>query len=150
MTSMAFMVRRRRALAMMLAGALVLTAGAAVASANNVPHPELRVNLFVPPATMPADTPFWIGQGFATDASQGEVPADGAPGFASFELYVDGSAVPLRKDVEFAGGAAAPTVGIVWYHNFATGLAGGTHHFEGRWVAAGSLILQLEADVLFA
>jgi hypothetical protein len=147
MPSMQLGGRRRMALPMVLASALLVSAGVGIASANSVPHPELRINLFVPPATMPADTPFWIGHGFSI--APDELPADSVPGAATFELYVDGSAVSLRKDVEYAGGNSVDSVAFIWYRNFDQGLPAGEHRFEGRWYVDGAIFLELGADVLF-
>lgn len=137
----------RRIFVPVLAITAVLLASAP-AAANSIPRTGDRLNLFVPPATAPADTPFWVGHGFATEPP--ELPAAIADGSAWFELYVDGAAVSLRKDVDFLGGASVESVNIGWFHNFADGLPSGSHHFEGRWyVYGGVLQLQLEADVLF-
>jgi hypothetical protein len=147
MTSMRRDGRRIRALPSLLAGALLLTAGVGFASANSVPHPDLQMNLFTPTATMPADTAFWVGHGFST-ASQ-ELPSAIVRASAVFELYVDGSPVALRRDVEFEGGEAVESVGMIWYRNFEMGLPAGEHHFEGRWYVYGGLFMNLEADILF-
>jgi hypothetical protein len=147
MASFRFIGTRTRVLTATLALAVLLGANLGVASANSIPHPDIRINLFVPPPTAPANTAFWIGHGFGMDS--GELPSDVAPGSEQFQLYVDGTAVGLHKDLEFKGGASAGSVSALWYHTFTDGLPAGEHSFVGRWYQDGSLTGELVAVVLF-
>jgi hypothetical protein len=52
--------------------ALTVFAVVPAADANSVPTTGTRIALFIPPATFPANTPFYIEQGFACQAIVGE------------------------------------------------------------------------------
>jgi len=135
----------RRAAVVATSLALLLAIGAP-ATANSIPRSGDQLSLFPAPSTMPADTAFWMGYGFTTVLP--ELPSVAVDGTAVFELWVDGSPVKLRRDVEFRGGATGG-VRVDYYHNFLDGLPAGEHSFEARWAVNGSPILEKSVVVTF-
>ena len=97
------------------------------------------------PSVFQADTPFWIGYGFASDAgASGEV--GGVPEGTRFELDVDGLPVALASEVRRERGVIARKTERA---GFEVGLYAGWHTFHGRWYDAGRLLLSNRVSVEF-
>jgi hypothetical protein len=107
-----------------------------------------RIGIFpggATPTVYPADTPFWIGYGFAPDV--GGSDAEHALGEETrFELDVDGSHVEMQSEVEMKGATPVRRTDLV---DFSEGLSAGWHEFVGRWYDAGKLILSSRASIEF-
>ncbi|HEX2428928.1 MAG TPA: hypothetical protein VHI53_13430 [Gaiellaceae bacterium] len=122
--------------------ALVVT----VSPANGMGDTEGRIGIFPGGATTtmyPADTPFWVGYGFAAD-SEGDTGLDEAT--TRFELDVDGQAVSMRTDLHTDAGLPVRKTNIA---EFPEGLPAGWHDFSGRWYDGGRLILSSRAAIQF-
>jgi hypothetical protein len=122
--------------------ALVVT----VSPANGMSDREGRIGIFPGGAatTMyPADTPFWVGYGFA--AEPGSEPDLEKPG-TRFELDVDGEPVDMATDLRSDSGLAVRKTNVA---AFSEGLPAGWHDFTGRWYDAGRLILSSRAAIQF-
>ncbi len=88
-----------------------------------------------------ANTPFWIGYGFAADE---DVELDERE--TRFELEVDGEPARMRTLVESDLGLAVRTSNVAEFPN---GLPAGWHDFSGRWYDGGRLILSSRTSVQF-
>ena len=122
--------------------ALVVT----VSPANGMSDREGRIGIFPGGATTtmyPADTPFWVGYGFA--AEPGSEPDLEQPG-TRFELDVDGEPVSMRTDLHSDAGLPVRKTDVA---EFAAGLSAGWHDFSGRWYDGGRLILSSRAAIQF-
>jgi hypothetical protein len=91
----------------------------------------------------PADTPFWVGYGFAAD-SEGDSGLDEAT--TRFELDVDGRSVSMLTDLHTDAGLPVRKTNIA---EFPEGLPAGWHDFSGRWYDGGRLILSSRAAIQF-
>ena len=122
--------------------ALVVT----VSPANGMSDREGRIGIFPGGATTtmyPADTPFWVGYGFAADpAGDTEFDSEGT----RFELDVDGSPVSMLTDLHGESGLAVRKTNIA---EVPGGLPAGWHDFSGRWFDGGRLILSSRASIQF-
>ena len=97
------------------------------------------------PAVFAADTPFWIGYGFAPDL--GAVGAAAPVGESTrFELDVDDRPVELETDLDLADEIVARKTNRA---SFDSGLPAGWHTFHGRWYDAGRLLLSNRVSVEF-
>jgi hypothetical protein len=122
--------------------ALVVT----VSPANGLSDREGRIGIFPGGATTtmyPADTPFWVGYGFA--AEPGCEPDLEQPG-TRFELEVDGEPVTMHTDLHSDAGLAVRKTDVA---EFAAGLPAGWHDFSGRWYDSGRLILSSRTAIQF-
>ena len=122
--------------------ALVVT----VSPANGMSDKEGRIGIFpggATPTMYPANTPFWVGYGFAPDAAGGSDLDDVS---ARFELDVDGDSVPMLTDVHMDSGLPVRKTNIA---EFPGGLPAGWHDFTGRWYDGGRLILSSRAAIQF-
>jgi hypothetical protein len=122
--------------------ALVVT----VSPANGMSDREGRIGIFPGGATTtmyPANTPFWVGYGFAA------MPA-GDPELESedtrFELDVDGAPISMLTDLHAESGLPVRKTNIA---EFEDGLPAGWHDFSGRWYDGGRLILSSRAAIQF-
>jgi hypothetical protein len=107
---------------------------------------EGRIGIFpggATPAMYPADTPFWVGYGFAADRD-GDTGLDEET--TRFELDVDGVRVSMLADVHTKEGLAVRKTDIA---KFPSGLPAGWHDFSGRWYDGGRLILSSRAAIEF-
>jgi hypothetical protein len=139
---------RRRFLFLVICVAALLVAASPVA-ANSTPTTGTRISLFVPPATFPADTPFYIEHGSACESPAGDVAGDAAADCMKadthFDLYLDGTLQPSTVDVE-----NSPTGWVkLNLTNYPAGLTAGRHTFVGVWVQGGSVALTLSARINF-
>jgi hypothetical protein len=125
---------------------LVAAIAAPTASALRMPTVGPRINLFAPPATFPADTPFHINHGWVCEPP-GSIQ-DCLDSGTRFELLVDGVDVPAAHDLEYDPHATTSTEADV--SNFRFGLPAGTHTFEGRWYLDGQLALDLTETITFS
>lgn len=122
--------------------ALVVT----VSPANGMSDREGRIGIFPGGATTtmyPADTPFWVGYGFA--AEPGSEPDLEQPG-TRFELDVDGQPAAMLTDVRSEAGLPVRKTNVA---EFPDGLPVGWHELAGRWYEAGRLILSTRAAIQF-
>lgn len=117
-----------------------------VSPARDMSEKEGRVQIFPGGATStmyPADEPFWIGYGFATDPeNDGSLDGDAT----RFELDVDGTPVSMLTDLQTESGLPARKTDIA---EFRSGLPAGWHDFTGRWYDAGRLILSSRSAIQF-
>ncbi len=114
--------------------------------ANGMSDKEGRLGIFpgaATPTMYPADTPFWVGYGFAAEHAN-DAPLDEAQ--TRFELDVDGIAVAMLTDVQSESGVALRKSNIA---EFPSGLPAGWHDFTGRWYDGGRLILSSRAAIQF-
>ena len=105
-----------------------------------------RIGIFPGGATTtmyPADTPFWVGYGFAAEPGSG-VSIDGPT--TRFELDVDGQPVSMLTDVQTEAEVPVRKTNIA---EFPGGLPVGWHDLTGRWYDAGRLILSSRAAIQF-
>ena len=122
--------------------ALVVT----VSPANGMSDKEGRIGIFpggATPTMYPADTPFWVGYGFASDSVGAAELDDDA---TRFELDVDGEPVSMLTDVQTDSSVPVRKTNIA---EFPDGLPVGWHDFSGRWYDAGRLILSSRAAIQF-
>ena len=106
---------------------------------------EGRIGIFpggATPTMYPANTPFWVGYGFAAEAAG----ADLADVTTRFELDVDGEPVSMLTDVHTDSGLPVRKTNIA---EFPAGLPVGWHDFSGRWYDGGRLILSSRASIQF-
>ena len=122
--------------------ALVVT----VSPANEMSGKEAQIGIFpggATPTMYPAETPFWVGYGFAADPENGS-PLDEAT--TRFELDVDGEPVSMLTDLHSDSGLPVRKTDIA---EFPDGLPAGWHDFSGRWYDGGRLILSSRAAIEF-
>jgi hypothetical protein len=131
------------ALAVALALMVVLPA-----SANSMPTTGPRIGLFVPPATYPANTPFYVEHGFTCYFGKGM--SDCANAGTYFVLYVDGVRQPSQVDVDrLVADDGTPIVRKANLTNFAQGLSPGWHTLTGVFYYDGALNQVVTASILF-
>jgi hypothetical protein len=140
-------VDRMRRLALLLAGCVVGAMLLALpAGANNKPTTGTRINLFAPPATFAANTPFYIEHGNGCDTTIGDKVSTCMSAKTHFDLYVDGILQRSTVDID-----NSPTFYVKRnLTNYATGLPSGTHAFVGVFVLDGATVLTLTATITFA
>ncbi len=117
-----------------------------VSPANGMSGEEGRIGIFpggATPTMYPADTPFWVGYGFAADP-QNRVGLDEAA--TRFELDLDGKPVAMLTDVQSDADVPVRKTDIA---EFPAGLPAGWHDFTGRWYDAGRLTLSSRAAIQF-
>jgi hypothetical protein len=117
-----------------------------VSPSNGMSPKEGRIAIFpggATPTMYPAETPFWVGYGFAADPEAG-IGLDEAT--TRFELDVDGVPVSMLADVHSEAGLPVRKTDIA---EFASGLPAGWHDFAGRWYDGGRLILSSRAAIEF-
>jgi hypothetical protein len=122
--------------------ALVVT----VSPANGMSDREGRIGIFPGGRTTtmyPADTPFWIGYGFAADVPEG---SDLEGDDTRFELDVDGVSVSMGTRVHEDAGLPVRKTNVA---EFPQGLPGGWHDFSGRWYDGGRLVLSSRVSIQF-
>src|SRR3954462_9392523 len=124
---------------------LVAAIAVPAASALRIPTVAPRINLFAPPATFPADTPFHINHGWVCDNTAPGTIRDCLDAGTRFELLVDGVDVPAAHDLEYDPHGTTSTEADV--SNFRFGLPAGTHTFEGRWTLDGQLQLDVTQTI---
>jgi hypothetical protein len=107
---------------------------------------DQRIGIFPGGATTtmyPADTPFWVGYGFAAEPGS-EANIDGPT--TRFELAVDGEPVSMLTDVQTEAEVPIRKTNIA---EFPGGLPVGWHDFTGRWYDGGRLILSSRTAIQF-
>lgn len=105
-----------------------------------------RIGIFPGGATTtmyPADTPFWVGYGFAAAAGS-DAGIDDAG--TRFELDVDGEPIAMRTDLQADAGIPVQKTNLA---EFPAGLTAGWHDFTGRWYDSGRLILSSRTAIQF-
>ena len=124
-----------------MAALVVVTVSPSNGSAN-----EGRIGIFPgggTPTMYPADTPFWVGYGFAADLDNGTGLDEET---TRFELDVDGAPVSMLTDVHSESGVPVRKTNIAEFPN---GLPAGWHDFSGRWYEQDRLILSSRAAIEF-
>jgi hypothetical protein len=122
--------------------ALVVT----VSPANGMGEREGRIGIFpggATPTMYVANTPFWVGYGFAPDSVGG---ADLKDADTRFELDVDGEPVSMLTEVQTDAGLPVRKTNVA---EFPAGLPAGWHDFSGRWYDGGRLILSSRSTIQF-
>ena len=117
-----------------------------VSPANGMSGNEGRIGIFpggATPTMYPAETPFWIGYGFAADP-ENDKGLDEAT--TRFELDVDGEPVSMLTDVHSDAGLPVRKTDMA---EFPAGLPAGWHDLSGRWYDGGRLILSSRAAIEF-
>jgi len=117
-----------------------------VSPSNGMSSEEGRIGIFPggPTPTMyAADTPFWVGSGFAADP-ENDTGMDEST--TRFELDVDGVPVSMLAEVQSESGLPVRKTNIA---KFPSGLPAGWHDFSGRWYDGGRLILSSRASIQF-
>jgi hypothetical protein len=107
---------------------------------------EGRIGIFPggPTTTMyPANTPFWVGYGFAAEPGS-ETGLDAAR--TRFELDVNGQPVPTRTELYEDAGRPVRKTDVA---EFPAGLGVGWHDFGGRWYDDGRLVVSRRAAIQF-
>jgi len=105
------------------------------AQASGIPTTGTRIALLAPPPSFPADTPFYVTQGFTCEASK----TGCLSGLAHFDLYLDGTKEPSATDVTL--GDKGTLLSKFNLTNFPSGLSAGPHVFRGEWYYLGELVL---------
>jgi hypothetical protein len=128
---------------------VMLCLAAPVSAANNKPTTGTRINLFQPPATFPADTPFYVEHGWGTTPPFDPPEATLGVGMRAgtyFALSVDGVAQKGSVDIDNQPGA--------WLkrnlYTFPEGLAPGSHTFVGEFYLDGALFSTVTATITFS
>ena len=117
-----------------------------VSPPNGMSSGEGRIGIFpggATPTMYAADTPFWVGYGFAADP-ENDTGMDEST--TRFELDVDGAPVSMLTDVRAESGLPVRKTDIA---EFPAGLLAGWHDFSGRWYDGGRLILSSRAAIEF-
>ena len=117
-----------------------------VSPASGMSAKEGRVGIFPGGATStmyPANTPFWVGYGFAADPENGAALDEAT---TRFELDVDGEPVSMLADVHSESGVTVRKSDIA---EFPEGLPAGWHDLTGRWYDGGKLIISSRAAIQF-
>jgi len=103
---------------------------AAPASANSIPTTGSQLRLFGPVTTFPANTPFFVEQGFIVPLGDGSGMHNEISAQASSTLYVDGVLQPSTVDIDVADDVVlGPSIERRWLTNFPNGLPAGDHTF---------------------
>jgi hypothetical protein len=107
-----------------------------------------RISLLDPPERFPAGEPFYVRHGFCflEDAPPEEVHHPDT----RFDLYLNG--VLVDSTIELRDGDDATPGCVVEKHSISTfpaGLTAGDHSFEGHWLVAGDLQLDLIVTITF-
>jgi hypothetical protein len=131
-----------------IAAVLALTV-ALPASANGIPTTGTQINIRFPPATYPANTPFYVEHGFGCLLDSDSASCANAS--TAFVLWVDGVQQPSQKDVSVVYNTfiGAKLLGVSYLTNFPDGLPLGTHTFTGIWYQNGSISDEATATVSF-
>ena len=117
-----------------------------VSPASGMSDTEGRLTIFLGGATptmYAADTPFWVGYGFAAEPESATGLDENG---TRFELDVDGAPISMLTDTQSESGVAVRKTDIA---EFPSGLPAGWHDFSGRWYDAGRLILSSRAAIQF-
>jgi hypothetical protein len=120
----------------MLSLAAAMLVVAAPATANSKPTTGTQIHLFAPPTMFPANTPFYIEQGFICDLGDASCIGGFISAQSGFTLYVDGVLQPSTVDVDVVGGGIEKR----YLTNFPNGLPAGEHKFVGLHNADGTLV----------
>jgi hypothetical protein len=113
------------------------------AQASGIPTTGTRIALLAPPSTFPANTPFYVTQGFTCEAGKEACLS----GLTHFDLYVDGQPLPSATDLTF--GDQGTLLSKFNLTNFPSGLPAGTHVFRGELYYLGTLVLTQTATIDF-
>jgi hypothetical protein len=141
-------VRRRSlmrlTLLLSLVGAMLVVAAPAAADNSPKVPTGTRINLFVPPTTFVANTPFYVAQGTGCPLGTGIVGSCDVGGW-TFSLYVDGVLQPSAVVVWIVDG----TLERYWLTNFPGGLPAGEHTLFGVWTQGSSYVFTRSVTITF-
>jgi hypothetical protein len=130
-----------------LAGALLIALIVPLtANANSIPTTGQRIDTLHPPTTYPANTPFYVEQGFGCYLNESETCANAG---TEFVLWVHGVQQPSQKDVDTFDLNGVTILHVSYLTNFPQGLGAGTHTFTGIWYLNGSFFDEHTASVTF-
>lgn len=113
------------------------------AHGSSIPTTGTRIPLLAPPSTFPANTPFYITQGFTCEA--GKVAC--LNGLTQFILTVGGQQQPSMTDLTF--GPDGTLLSKFDLTNFRDGLPTGEHTFHGDWYYLGQLVATQTVTITF-
>ena len=134
-----------RRLVLPLALVVAMLVVAAPASANSKPTTGTRIGIFGPVTMFPANTPFYMEQGFTCVLGDGSCISKFISAQSSSILYVDGVLQPSTIDVDVFGGN---NIEKRWLTNFPNGLPAGDHTFVDFFNADGS-VFEVDKTVTF-
>jgi hypothetical protein len=133
--------RKRIALfAAALVAVVAVLVAAAPASANSIPTTGSQLPLFGPVTTFPANTPFYVEQGFIVPLGDGSGMYDEISAQASSTLYLDGVLQPSTVDIDVFDGSIERR----WLTNFPHGLPAGDHTFVDVFTFPGFSFTQVK------
>jgi hypothetical protein len=139
-------------LVLVLATALTVSLVGQVGAVELPPRTGERINLFVPPATMPANMAFWFGHGWCTEETDEDPILVALDPESRVEFTIDGVPVVTATDIEFDGTTELGDPCVVEkinYHNARFGLPDGLHAVSGCWFLLGELQFCREAEITF-
>jgi hypothetical protein len=129
--------------ALLTAAAIAVVAvlvAAAPASANSIPTTGSQLRLFGPVTTFPANTPFFVEQGFIVPLGNGPGMHNEISAQASSALYLDGVLQPSTVDIDLVDGSLERR----WLSNYPNGLPAGDHTFVDVFTFPGSSFTQVK------
>jgi hypothetical protein len=128
---MKFSMKRTASFAAAAVAVMAVLVVAAPASANSIPTTGSQLRLFGPVTTFPANTPFYVEQGFIVPlADDGIGMYNEISAHASSTLYLDGVLQPSTVDIDVVDDAVfGPSIERRWLTNFPNGLPAGDHTF---------------------
>lgn len=133
--------RKRIALvAAALVAVVAVLVAAAPASANGIPTTGSQLRLFGPVTTFPANTPFYVEQGFTVPLGDGPGMYNEISAQSSSTLYLDGVLQPSTVDIDLVNGWLVKR----WLTNYPNGLPAGEHTFVDVFTFPGSSSTQVK------
>jgi hypothetical protein len=138
------MYRMKALAAAVLAVAAVLVV-AAPASANNEPTTGSRIPLFGSVTTYPANTPFYVEQGFTCVLGDRSCIGQFISAQSNSTLYLDGLLQPSTVDVDLFG----DNIEKRWLTNFPDGLPAGDHRFVDVFTFPDGSVLTVDKTIAF-
>ena len=140
----------RRLLLVIACCAAAVSVFALPATANNKPTTGTKINLFAPPSTFSANTPFYIEHGFSCMRPDDANPSACMKSSSSFTLTVDGVLQKSSVDVDVFNDTKPFTYVKRYLTNFPGGLPAGSHTFVGQFYQGGVNIGTLAATIVFS
>jgi hypothetical protein len=138
------MYRMKALAAAVIAVAAVLVV-AAPASANSQPTTGSRIPLFGTVTTYPANTPFYVEQGFTCVQGDGNCIGQFISAQSNSTLYLDGVLQPSTVDVDLFG----DNIEKRWLTNFPNGLPAGDHTFVDVFTFPDGSVLTVDKTITF-
>jgi hypothetical protein len=135
-----------------VASFVVLLVAIAPVSAGGPPRTGYQIDLFNPPATAPANEPFWVGHGWCSTADDEDPLRSVLSPSTRVTFTLDGQTLVTGTDVSFNVSFDDGVTCVAYkinYHNFASGLPAGSHTITGCWYLLGDLWFCREATIEF-